>query len=46
MKIKRNEKLTELERRKVAKKNYFIATLTVALMITFAPFAFTRFITP
>lgn len=39
MKIKRNEKLTELERRKVAKKNYFIATLTVALMITFAPFA-------
>ena len=39
MKIKRNEKLTELERRKVAKKNYFIAALTAALMLAFAPFA-------
>lgn len=40
MKIKTNEKITELERRKIRlRKNYFIAALTAALMITFAPFA-------
>lgn len=39
MKIKRTITLTELERRKSAKKNYFIAALTAALLLAFAPFA-------
>lgn len=40
MKIKTNEKITELERRKIRlRKNYFIAALTAALMLAFAPFA-------
>ena len=40
MKIKRNKKMTELERRKIKiRKNYFAVTLTIALVIAFAPFA-------
>ena len=39
MKIKRNETLTELEKRKIRlRKNYFTIALTFALITAFAPF--------
>lgn len=40
MKIKTNEKITELEKRKIkVRKNYFVIALTFALITAFAPFA-------
>ena len=40
MKIKTNGKITELERRKIkVRKNYFVVTLTIALITAFTPFA-------
>ena len=40
MKMKRNEKITELEKRKIkVRKNYFVIALTFALITAFAPFA-------
>ena len=40
MKIKINEKITELERRKIRlRKNYFVIALTFALITAFAPLA-------